>query len=694
MPEITYSKKQLAPLIEKFGIDVEKNTLFHRVINLFSNQPNYHLWAVKAVFGGAADIQTLENIKSWADANPKLIQQLSNNGNIVSYTTSGDIKKLCTEIDGISRKALVNDVISTFNTDQRKMLKSAIRVDYIDNVAATKDKEFTAWFNLLSAFSCLHKTKKSKVIRSLSAVRDGAALKQLISDALKESYVWDKEDMLNFVKYNCPKVNVVYNMGPIVVLEIPSYEASHKICYGRTTWCITRSSDYFRQYVTDKKGNRQFFFFDFSKKETHELAHVGFTVSPNGGITNAHSTNNSSMLGSGISVDGSNWNIQKVLSSNNIGMGMFMNLKEFTSFKWEMESLVNFVANNKNCDIVYQRDNIAIVKVMDNATLNKMVGFTFIPAGNIPVNNENVAFVLFDLGSPINSNNSIILMTFRKDIYGTLSPNTMYNTYGSNCVDEKPLMKFGIRVEDFLEMKAIEPNILLHKYIDERDEEAAIRLLEEKGNEIDVNYSFNNRIPVFSAIDNKMFNLFSKIIVNDNFNGNLNNGFDENMVQLILWSCYLDPIATEKQGGLSKDKEKEIRDIVISLLDSGKFDVNATDVNDDTVMNIAAMDSNMTWLLDYLVRRPDVNPNIKNDISFSPFTTAINNKNIEGARIIGMRTDLVIDELDKEVAKSNGIDINSLINPTTFEDMGVAKEASKSIGASYHEVLSKIFSKN
>jgi hypothetical protein len=100
----------------------------------------------------------------------------------------------------------------------------------------------------------------------------------------------------------------------------------------------------------------------------------------------------------------------------------------------------------------------------------------------------------------------------------------------------------------------------------------------------------------------------------------------------------------------------------------------------------------MSWLLDYLVRRPDVNPNLKNDINFSPLATALHENNMEGAKIIGMRPDLVVDEIDNEIAKSNGINLKDIVKPVSFEEMGASTVKQTSDGeASYHEVLSKIF---
>ena len=72
---------------------------------------------------------------------------------------------------------------------------------------------------------------------------------------------------------------------------------------GLTGWCLTREESYFKRYVSDEA--KQYFLFDFSKKEDDILSHVGFTVNNNSGvITNAHATNNESIIDCGIVV---NW---------------------------------------------------------------------------------------------------------------------------------------------------------------------------------------------------------------------------------------------------------------------------------------------------------------------------------------------------------------------------------------------------
>jgi len=699
MSDLNYSKKQLAPIISKYEIDPEKNTLFHRVIELFASQPNYHVWAVKVIFSGATNIEALERIKAWADANQKVICMLQKNGNLVSYTTKDDFRQLAVEIEGIARIQTVKGVISTFNTDQRHLLEQATNIANINSMTAMSNKQFTKWFNRLEGFSHLHKSKRNKVIRVLSAVRDNAQLERLIDDALRETYIWDKEDMLNFVKNNCPNVSVIYDQGPIVILEIPSYDDSHKICYGRTQWCITRSSDYFRQYVTDHKGNRQFFFFDFSKKEDHQLAHVGFTVSPKGGIVNAHSTQNTNMLHEGFTLDGQRWNIQRVLVENNIGMSTFMNLKAFSGRAWHMDDIIELIDKTNGATIVLEKNNVLIVKVSTPAALNQLIGFTLIPRESImstsaatsnSTTDHNV-YVVFNLNVDIKDNDSVIAMNYAKDTYGILSLSNIFTTYGASVDKSNPLSKYGISSDDFIDRGKIDPNILLHKYLDERDEAAAIKLMETEGDKLDVNFKFNDHAPVTTAMENKLFGAFSQIVSNKNFDGDIDDQYGENLLQAILWSCYLDP-----SNKPTPEEEKALRSMLVTLIESGRFDLNFVDMNLDTLINIAAMNPNMLWLLQYLTAMPEVDPNKVNDVDSTAFGNAIRNRNFEGAKILGRRPDLLVRDFDRAEAKEQGINIDDLINPTTFEELSTwisdtsKKYACENIAESFKMAYSKV----
>ena len=71
---MNYSKKQLQPLIDKFQINPETNKLFIGIIEMFDNQPNYQVWAVKMIFNKIITIDELKMIHDWADANKTMIK--------------------------------------------------------------------------------------------------------------------------------------------------------------------------------------------------------------------------------------------------------------------------------------------------------------------------------------------------------------------------------------------------------------------------------------------------------------------------------------------------------------------------------------------------------------------------------------------------------------------------------------------
>ena len=42
---MTYNKKQMQPLIDKYGINPETNKLFIKVCEMFDGQSNYQIWS-------------------------------------------------------------------------------------------------------------------------------------------------------------------------------------------------------------------------------------------------------------------------------------------------------------------------------------------------------------------------------------------------------------------------------------------------------------------------------------------------------------------------------------------------------------------------------------------------------------------------------------------------------------------------
>lgn len=694
MATLNYSKKQIQPLIDKYAINAETNTTFARVIELFDGQPNYQLWAVKVVFSKAITIDDLEAIKAWADENSNLIKKLTKNGNIISYSSSNDFKQLRQEMIGLSDISFVKNLISRFNTDQRKILTEAILPDTFDGLTCHKSATFNKWFDLFSKFEKLSGNTKSKVIGRMSAVRNVSEIESLLNQALKEKYAWNKEDLLSFVANNTPKADVIFNEGNIVILHVKNYSDSNTLCYGRTSWCITSSDSQWKNYVSGK-GNKQFFFFDFSKPEKDELAHIGFTISDTNGFYAAHSTSDASLMNTGINYHGKYVNIQQALSQAGVGLGTFLKLRKISNYKWNIEDLVKFVKNHENeMAIAYNEGGKMIVNVFNNTGLSSLCSHTFIKCANMPIDANAKCYVLFDFNMKENDDKSIIAIYYKKDTYKIDTLNQMWDAYGTNLKDSKYLSTIGITTDAYLNREAVNPNILLHKLIDEGDDNGACALI-DKEKDIDVNYVFNDNRPVFRAIETKLHKTVGKIIANPKFDCNVDDGFGESLIQNLLFAFYLD--STNK---LNEKNANNVKEMINTIIDSGKFDLNYINDNEDTTINIACCNQNMLWLVEKLASDKNVNVNCVNDIGHTAFGEALRHDNLAALEIIGKRPDIKLSEKDKELAKKKCIDTSKYLKPTDsiFKEKKVVEATEATVVAEiedadkYNEIFKKVFS--
>ena len=691
MSELNYSKKQINPLIEKYAINPETNTTFARVIKMFDGQPNYQLWGVKVVFSKAVKIEELETIKDWADENPNLIKSLRKNGNLICYSSQSDFSTLRAETNGLCKIAFVKSIISRFNTDQRKILTEEIAPDSFDGITCLSNSKFNEWFTLLSKFNRLSANTKTKVISRMSAERNVLNIKALLNQALLEKYSWNKEDLLSFVANNTPNAEVIFNDKDVVILNVKDYKDSNTLCYGRTSWCITSSESQWKNYVTSKK-NKQYFFFDFSKPEKDELAHIGFTVNSTNGFYAAHSTSDGNMMNTGINYHGKHVNLQQALVNAGVSLGMFLKLKKNSHFKWNVDDLTSFVKkHDSDLAIAYNKNNRVIVNAISNQGLTYLCEHCFIKYNNMPIDKNSKCYVLFDFNLAENDDKCVVAVYYKKDNYNIDTLNQVWDAYGTNIKDDKYFSAIGIKSDEYLNREAVNPSILLHKLIDEGNEDEAIALL-EKEKDIDVNYLFNDKRPIFSAIDAKMHKVIGKIIINDKFDHNVDDGFGESLIQNLLYTYYLD-----ETNKLSKDKASNVQEMISTIIDSGKFDLNFIDDNEDTAINIACTNPNMSWLVEKLAAREDVNVNCVNDIGYAALGNAIRYKNVEAIKSLGKRPDLKVREEDKNLAKKLNIDLSKYLKPEPFNKVTETKvtnvvTADVEDADRYNEIFKKVFS--
>lgn len=648
---IVFSKKQMQPLIDKYAINPDKNTVFLNIIKMFDGKPNYQLWAVKVVFSKVIAPPTLNAIKEWMDVNPELIKKLSKNGNLVCYTSKDDFILLHNEMETLSNIKFVKGMIANFNTDQRKLILKESNADVVNGINAFSNAQFVRWFNILKQFNMMSANTKKNVIHRISAERNADRIYQLLNMALDEKYKWNHDDLLAFVAHTTPDCEVVFDDGNnIVLLRVPSYESAKKLCYGDTSWCICNSDSTFRSY-TSGKGRTQYFYFDFSKRKDDELSHVGFTVDKNIGITNAHSKSDQCMI-SGLSYQGKRTYINDVLTANGIKMCNFMKLKGKLPFEWDKDALRDFIkANNKQLSLALDKDKIVVISVNAPSFIKNVIGSSSLIDLSAMDFNGIKTYLAFNTGVSPDDDESLIMANYKKDKYGTMSLVNCRNIYGTK-IDADAFSKFGILQSDFLGKEKVDPAILLHKYIDEENVSEAVALL-KNNKDIDVNYVFNGNSPIFSAIENYMVPVIKEIMNSTKFEFSAEAEYGESLLMFLILAFYLNSSYTPSSN------EKEIRDIITTVIESDKTDINYTDLNNDTAVSLAATDSNMLWLLEKLISNPAVDINIANELGYDTLDSAIVSHNQKAVdMIIKLRKDAVLDERKYKLAKANGISLS------------------------------------
>lgn len=654
---MTYNKKQMQPLIDKYAINPETNKLFASVCEMFDGQPNYQIWAVKMVFSKSLDMDQLEAIHEWVGKNQTLVKSLEKQ-NIVSYSSKNAISQLLNEMKGLDNLSVIKDTINRFNTDQRKMLTSSLLPKEYTALEGYYNSSIKKWADIFRKFNRLPFDRKNKFFSNCSKLRDLNDLQNAIVTCLETTYEWNKEDLLAYVANVTTDCEVVLDNGNFVIVHVPSFKSSKLLCgNGRTKWCITREESYFRQYVTDQNNRDQYFLFDFGRKESDAFAHIGFTMENGRGFYCAQTCNNSSMV-NGYSQNGETLNISQALERAGCKMSLFLRLNALVNYKWELDSIVKLIKSRPNdFAIAFEKEGRMIINVLNTQAVKTLISHSLINNGNFVVDNNNKVYVFIDTNVKYNDDRALIAMHYQKDQYGTLSLKRMCDPFNTDITKAGYLSKVGITTDNYLNREAIDPQVLLHKLIDENDEIGALKLLEKEGKDFNVNYEFNQRVPIISAVNNKMYNLFEKIVSHPKFDSSIEDGFGETLLESLIYLYGSDEISA------SKEEEKSLKRMITAILKSDTYDFNAKDLNSDTAINIACEYPKMLWIVEALASKKSVDINIVNDFECAALGDCIRNKNLEALKIIGKRPDVKVREEDKKLAKTYGINLGDYIKP-------------------------------
>jgi hypothetical protein len=614
-------------------------------------------------------LDAILRIADWAANNQTMIQHLLKK-NIISYTNKSSIADLKKEITGLNMLSETRHIIDRFNTAQRELLKKALMKE--DGISANKSDELKEWHKRLLAMNNLPQYKIDKLISTASALYSLEELKEHVENALQKSYDWNKEDMLAFLRNHAKDTDIVYDKDNLVVTRMHSFDSCRALCGGgRTGWCLTREQRYFNQYVSDEKGNKQYFVFDFSKKEDNNLAHIGITVNKERGITAAHCTNNNSLLGCGIADEkGKNVDLYKALSLANVPFKLFIKMKPLNIYKWNSKSILNFISDKEGkYALSYANDHVIVLNILCSEGAQEFCGHTYIPEKYMSPSTETKVYVIVNLDKHYDDTNSLICILIDKDKYGVGTVSGGVGNFNNNVNVEEELKEIGITVSDFYNREEIDHRILLHKLIDEGDEKGAIELIDKEGEDFDVNYVFSGVTPIFSAIQSKRMDVIMKLLKHPKLNTSTKDPF-----HTCILSCLIYEYKSSSEP--SEEKDKKYEEAISYIINDERFDLNICDINNDTPLHVACEYPKYKWVAEKLIKSPRVNVNILSDLNTTPITNAIRRNNKEIMMLLGMRKDLLLRDYDHELAKANNIDLEKYIKPV---DLGFAVKKPKPI---------------
>ena len=194
-------------------------------------------------------------------------------------------------------------------------------------------------------------------------------------------------------------------------------------------------------------------------------------------------------------------------------------------------------------------------------------------------------------------------------------------------------------------------SIQLHKLIENGDEQGAINLINSEKS-IDASYEYNQRIPVFSAINSNMYDLFEVIVNHPTFDSAVEDGFGESLLESLIYMYASDEITSDPSQNSALER------MIKAILKYNAYNVNAKDLNEDTALIISCEFKKLNWLTKEFLLNKDIDINVINDAECSALTEAIRYKNLEAIKMLSKMRGLVVRDIDREAAKEVDIDLS------------------------------------
>lgn len=360
------NSKMVKSIETKYNISLASNSLAKAMYVFTNGSKNFFQWAINLYYNQGVSAETIKLILQWNDNYAQLTKNLSK-GTITAYTTRDSLATLLDELGDLRNKKRINDSINSFNTTQKKLLKSR----------ELTDKENKA----LSRFAKLSETKRLNFIKKVSSIEDIDELMRQLKHVTSTHFDWTKESFMEYIT-NVDGINheIIVDNGDIVLTKVNDYETIKQ--FGKTTnWCISKNKSYWNNYVEHHNGKTtQYMLFNFSRMEDDKLSIVGLTTTHNKGITSAHNfvndnlmksnTKSNELLKSFISKFKNNNDIYSVLSDCGIDISSIVHFDR-PCYKWDMDSLMEYLfecVDHENVDIIkdgLSDDNKLVLSIRD-----------------------------------------------------------------------------------------------------------------------------------------------------------------------------------------------------------------------------------------------------------------------------------------------------------------------------------------
>lgn len=145
------------------------------------------------------------------------------------------------------------------------------------------------------------------------------------------------------------------------------------------------------------------------------------------------------------------------------------------------------------------------------------------------------------------------------------------------------------------------------------------------------------------------FNAFKQIHYSDLISDNPNLTW----LLTILWEVFMRNNYVE---------DEEVNAEFLKLIDSVGCDLNETDMYNDTLLSTAAMKPHALFVVEHLLRKPEIDVNKVNDLGYTALGMAVRYNNIECAKLLANDSRIKLSKGDKrELSKHGCSSIKGLI---------------------------------